>query len=246
MNFGELLNEAISTPFSGWDFSHMGERWVENTPDWSYEELAVSLLGQSRSTLDMGTGGGEFLAGLKTLAPKIAATEGYEPNLAIARQRLSPLGIEVHEVKEDKLPFSDESFDLVINRHESFDCEEVKRVLSRGGRFLTQQVGGQNYLEINDTLLTGPRSFSDWNLESAVNLLAEGGWRVEDTRECFPEAIFKDIGALIYYLLHTPWQIEDFSIEKYRSILETLHQKIENEGGFTVRAHRFLIEAVRL
>ncbi len=37
------------------------------------------------------------------------------------------------------VPFRDACFDLVINRHEAFEAEEVARVLAAGGRFLTQQ-----------------------------------------------------------------------------------------------------------
>lgn len=40
----------------------------------------------------MGTGGGEFLAGLQPLPPHTCATEGYPPNIPIAQQRLKRLG----------------------------------------------------------------------------------------------------------------------------------------------------------
>lgn len=54
------------------------------------------------------------------------------------------MGIQVEEVDGvDKLPFKDSSFDVVANRHESFDVGEVYRVLRPGGYFVTQQVGGK-------------------------------------------------------------------------------------------------------
>ena len=36
------------------------------------------------------------------------------------------------------MPWGDGEFDLVMNRHESYDLAEVARVLSPGGLFLTQ------------------------------------------------------------------------------------------------------------
>ena len=49
----------------------------------------------------MGTGGGEFLLGLGHPHRLTSVTEGYAPNLALCRERLSPLGIEVKAVRED-------------------------------------------------------------------------------------------------------------------------------------------------
>jgi len=37
--------------------------------------------------LDMATGGGEFLSSLVPLPPRTVATEGYPPNLEVARRR---------------------------------------------------------------------------------------------------------------------------------------------------------------
>ncbi|WP_242865988.1 class I SAM-dependent methyltransferase [Desnuesiella massiliensis] len=88
--------------------------------------------------LDMGTGGGEFLLSLNYPYSKTAVTEAWEPNVKLCMERLTPLGISVNQVYEDsKLPFKDNSFDMVINRHESYDLKEVKRILKPNGIFIT-------------------------------------------------------------------------------------------------------------
>ena len=46
-------------------------------------------------------------------------------------------GITVRKTEEDKpLPFADNSFDLVLNRHDFYDVNEVRRVLKPGGYFI--------------------------------------------------------------------------------------------------------------
>ncbi|WP_365845908.1 hypothetical protein [Clostridium sp.] len=40
-------------------------------------------------------------------------------------------------------PFEDNTFDIVINRHESYCVSEVKRILKTDGIFIAQQVGGK-------------------------------------------------------------------------------------------------------
>ena len=60
--------------------------------------------------LDLGTGGGERLLGLREYwPPRVAATEGYAPNLALATERLSDYGVEVKGAESDEstvLPFA--------------------------------------------------------------------------------------------------------------------------------------------
>ena len=62
---------------------------------WSYGSTAYQLMQRAKAMLDMGTGGGEFLSMLQSFPPTIYATEGYAPNLPIARKKLEPLGLQL-------------------------------------------------------------------------------------------------------------------------------------------------------
>jgi hypothetical protein len=67
--------------------------------------------------LDIDTGGGEVLASLQPLPATTVATEGWEPNLPVARDRLAPFGVDVRRHDgTDPLPARDGEFDLVLNR----------------------------------------------------------------------------------------------------------------------------------
>jgi SAM-dependent methyltransferase len=245
--FDRLLAEATSQEFSGWDFSFMDGRWRESPPTWDYRAMLLDRLKRTESLLDMGTGGGEFLASLPFLPAHTSATEGYSPNLPLARRRLEPLGARVEPpLPGGRLPFADGQFDLVINRHEAYVPTEVWRVLRPGGRFLTQQVGGRDNMRLNQVLgAAGPRPYADWDLDSAVRELKKVGLRITDAREEFPETVFADVGAVVYYLKAVPWQIEGFSVDEYREPLLALHQMMQADGGLVVTSHRFLIEAER-
>jgi len=148
--FAQLINEANNHPFSGWDFSFIEDRFRQADLPWSYTERVQALLRTTQAMLDLGTGGGEFLASLSPLPAVTCATEGYLPNIDVAQKRLAPLNVQVYLAATDaSLPFSDFRFDLVINRHTAFVADEVLRVLTPGGRFLTQQVGDQNYADLS-------------------------------------------------------------------------------------------------
>ncbi len=245
--FEQLVSEAVQQEFSGWDFSFVDQRWRMNPTSWDYRQNLVERIRPANSLLDMGTGGGEFLASLSPLPKYTCATESYAPNVPVAKERLSPLGVQVYEIEAgEALPFEAEHFELVINRHESFSEREVYRILKPGGMFITQQVGGHDNIRLNELLQPQVKpGFPYWGLAEAVEQLEEAGLRVVNRQEEFPETVVSDIGAVVYYLKAIPWQIADFSVEQYYDRLADLHNKIQDTGNLVIKSHRFYIEAFR-
>jgi SAM-dependent methyltransferase len=244
--FFNLLMADANHPFAGWDFSHISStgRMAEAPLSWSYASKLLMPLRRAQSLLDMGTGGGEFLSSLQPLPPLTCATEGYAPNIPLARQRLEPLGIKVYEVGEHgKLPFAENQFDLVINRHEYYDPTEVMRVLKPGSQFITQQVGSTNENDLNALMRAEEYQFGHWTLDFAVKQLQDTGWHIIEQREDHPVMRFFDVGAIVYYLKAIPWQIPDFSIEGYFDKLLEIHNLIEQRGYIDFHTDRFLIIA---
>jgi len=150
--FEAYLEQAERTPFSGWNFEYITKthRMIEAPRDWNYHTVIQSYMHNAETMLDMGTGGGEALAQLTPLPLHTFATEQYPPNVIIAREKLEPLGVKVIEIDGAKypdneiLPFDDGYFNLVINRHESYNVEELSRIIKNKGIFISQQVGVRN------------------------------------------------------------------------------------------------------
>jgi SAM-dependent methyltransferase len=252
--FEDLISEAEAWELKGWDFSSLAGRWVESPPPWDYRARVLARLRQSTSMLDMGTGGGEFLSSLQPLPSRTCATEGYPPNVPIARERLRPLGIEVVQTcSEDNakvprlgsLPFRTGCLELVINRHESFVASEVFRVLRPSGRFLTQQVGSENLVELNKLLGAERPSVGEWNLDAAVRQLEDAEFKIMERQAASLVSWFKDIGAVVCCLKAVPWQIRDFSVRRYANELRKLDEFMRQRGGLKVKATRFFLEATK-
>jgi SAM-dependent methyltransferase len=245
--FDELVRDAQEAVFSGWDFSWLDNRMIQEDTPWDYPALVKEQFDTVQSLLDMGTGGGEILASLAPLPPDTHATEAYPPNQQIARERLAPLGVEVHDIEDsDPLPFPDSRFDMVINRHESFDSQELYRVLKPGGIFITQQVGGLDNLELNqyfEKAFSAP--FMDWGLAPTLTSLYENGLDVVRAEKATLKTTFKDIGAVVYYLKVITWQVVGFTPEAFHERLAELNNIIERQGEFISFAHRFLVIARR-
>ncbi|WP_017569600.1 class I SAM-dependent methyltransferase [Nocardiopsis halotolerans] len=247
-DFDDLVEEAARRPVGGWDFRFLDGRMVEDPLPWSYGERARELVrGAAAPVLDLGTGGGEFLSGLAPLPAGSRATEGWPPNVPVARRRLAPLAVDVVETGPDgRLPLPSERFGAVLDRHEAYDPAEVRRVLAPGGVFLTQQVGSDDGYELSD-LLEGPPPDRDahWTPDAAVAGLEGAGLTVVRVLRARVTRRFLDVGALVSYLRMVPWQVPGFDPGASGEALLRLHRRMEEGAPLTCTVHRFLVEAVR-
>ena len=249
--FRAFLLAESEKPFAGRDFSYLEHR-LETAPlPWSYPSQVLKRLrgdDPPQSILDMGTGGGEFYAQLAPFPPRAWATEAYPPNVPIAKARLEPLGVRVVRIDDEiNLPLADSQFEFIINRHESYAPAELWRMMRSGAVFLTQQVGDRNDRELAEMLAAPALEFdAPWHVDVAAAELADVGFQIVQRCEAFPMTRIYDAGALAYYFKAIPWEIEDFSVDRYLDALIDLAARIESEGYIEVTSHRFLIEARKL
>jgi SAM-dependent methyltransferase len=259
----ELIDEALKAPLSGWDFSWLEGRATESHPPWGYTTLVQDAMERARRVLDIDTGGGEFLSRIAPVPSFVVATEGYQPNVGIAGERLMPIGIPVVQSVSapdnvdqqgltpsgtgSVLPFRDGVFDLVIDRHSSYWASEVWRVLVEGGRFLTQQRTDAGAKRIGWGELFG-RDDGDggaFDLGFAAAQLQHAGFTVERALEADTPLTFRDLAAVVYYLRAVPWAVDGFDPVDDREALEHIHERIRRDGALTVRGSHMLLDARR-
>ena len=228
--------------FKGWDFSHLKNRWKDEKLPWNYERILREYLKDDYNLLDMGTGGGEFLLSLKHPYRKTSVTEMWEPNVKLCKEKLEPLGVEVQQVFNDsELPFNDDTFDIIINRHESYDVREVKRILKSNGIFITQQVGGKNNEVLSKRLIKDfEPQFVNVNLENAVKELEKNSFETLYTNEYFPYLHFYDIGAIVYFVKVVEWEFPNFSVDNCFLELCELHEELVNKDYIESFEHRYI------
>lgn len=245
MDLKRYLLEEEQKSFQGWDFSYLNGRWDSECLSWDYTEILNHYRRDTDFLLDMGTGGGEFIAGLGHPYHLLSVTEGWQPNLLLCKERLEPLGITVKYVgPDDSLDYPDERFDLVINRHESFDIREVYRVLKPGGYFITQQVGSQNDRDLVEKLLGNiPLPFPNHDLMHNAALLQNSGFTILEQMEEMTQMKLYDLGAVVYFAKQIQWEFPDFSVERCFEQLKELKEEINQKGYISNNEHRFLIAA---
>ena len=244
------LHEEEIAHIHGWDFSHIRGKYAEEHDlPWDYREIVKHYLQPEMKLLDMDTGGGEFLLSLNHPYNNLAATENYPPNVELCKRKLLPLGINFQKADGNSmLPFDEQSFDIVINRHGNFNPREIGRVLKNGGIFITQQVGAENDRELVKLLLNEMPEipFPNQYLRIAQTAFEDAGFSIIKAEEAFRPIKFWDVGALVWFAHIIEWEFPDFYV---RDCLENLYyaqEILEQKGVIEGTTHRFLLVAKKL
>lgn len=247
MNVNELkekwLAEEKIAQMKGWEFSHIAGKFQseEDNMPWDYASVIKKYLKPTDRILDMDTGGGEFLLSLGHPYALTSATEGYAPNVTLCQETLTPLSIDFREMQDEtNMPFEDATFDIVLNRHGSYDPKEIYRVLKPGGLFITQQVGEENDFDLVRLVLPDyEKAFPGHNLNVQANLFTCAGFTSLEQDETFKPIRFFDTAALVWFAKVIPWEFIDFSVGKCFENLLEVEKQIREQGFVEGKVHRF-------
>lgn len=230
----------------GWDFSHIhGKYDEENDLPWNYKKIVKEYLNNDFNLLDYDTGGGEFLLSLNHPFDRTSATEGFKPNVQLCQEKLLPLGIDFKECSTpSKIPYDDETFDMIINRHGEFDAKELYRLLKKGGIFVTEQVGGDNERDLVEMVLPGIKNpFPHLNLKEQRKVFEDAGFHIIGAEEAYRPIRFFDVGAFVWFAHIIEWEFVGFSVDRCFQQLLNMQKIIEDEGEVVGTIHRYLIIA---
>jgi len=124
-------------------------------------------------------------------------------------------------------------------------------VLRPGGRVITQQIGPENWRELQRYFVdatAGNRSriadFGDIRGEYARGF-ASAGLRVTRNEQHDYKVAYGGLGELLFMLLITPWTIESFDVERDLESLLELEKDCSTSDGLVMTWSRFLLVAAK-
>lgn len=224
----------------GWDFSRMKDE-KEPAP-WDYLELVIRYIKPTDYVLDIGTGGGEKFIKLSQYFSKGVGIDPYPEMINTAKNNAAKsnntkLSFELMGAKD--IQFSDNTFDVVLNRHATLVPSEIARVLKPGGYFITQQVERKNMQNLKQAF-----NYKKIWQNDAVTLshnFEENGCRIIATGKYNINYWVKDVESLVFWLKAVDLP-ENFNIEDYGSqLLKYIKQYLTPKGFITNESREFLI-----
>jgi SAM-dependent methyltransferase len=229
----------------GWDFSPVRER--RDPVPWDYVEVVHRYLRPTDRVLDVGTGGGEKLL---SLAPCFGTGTGIDASSEMIETALehqasaSISNVSFDVMRAEDLHFSDNAFDVVVNRHCTVDAGECYRVLRPGGFFITQQVGPRNTRNICALFGCGPGGQYEQDTTQNLLVLAEAfralGGCVICSAEYDVRYWFLDVASLLFWHQAVPIP-EDFDLELHWAQVDQVIADFSTPQGIETNEQRDLL-----
>lgn len=145
-----------------------------------------------------------------------------------------------------KIPYPDQSFDLVIANHVLFYCEDIEkvcqeiyRVLKPGGVFVCSTYGSRHMKEVSDLVqgfderivLSADKLYERFGKENGVDILEKYFQSVE-WREYEDSLVVPDPEPLISYVLSCHGNQAQYLVERYNEFRGYVRKK--TVGGFQI------------
>jgi ubiquinone/menaquinone biosynthesis C-methylase UbiE len=157
------------------------------------------------------------------------------------------INVKVLIAESDKLPFENESFNIVMARHAPFSTKEIYRVLKKTGIFITQQVGEKDKSNIKKVFGRG-RAFekkASELFEKCCQDLKESGFKIITADQYDTIEYYANMNDIIFLLEHTPI-VPEFDKQKDKKYLHELEKKYKKTKGIMTNSARFLIVAKKI
>jgi SAM-dependent methyltransferase len=231
--------------WQGWDLARAKSRRAP--VPWDYAEVVRAALGGRDMVLDMGCGDGKVLAGLADKFSRGVGIDTSRQRVHDARLSLPiNLRMRVHFTRASAhaVPAPEHAFNVVLNRHAPLFAEEIDRVLTPGGVFITQQVGKNNTRAIYRAFEEARGPLPQWphelSLAHTADVLSAKGYSTIDRREYDVPYVFGDAESLLYWLQTVPVP-PDFDIERDAETVLEILDRLGTPHGIVTNEHRELL-----
>ncbi|MCZ8516251.1 class I SAM-dependent methyltransferase [Paenibacillus filicis] len=243
-SFYDRVGEA-----NGWDFSRL--RCVTEGAAWDFYDEVAKCCRPSVLLLDIGTGGAEALISAAGAALLCVGIDRSPAMVRTAERNVSRSGrtnIRILPMEAGRLTFPGGFFDVVSCRHSEFSAKEAYRVLTKGGRFLTQQVAESDKRNLKMALGRG-QHFDDKPGTLRMRLeaeLEEVGFVEVQAYEYDAAEYYAEEEDLVFLLKHTPIVPRYGEEEGDEATLRRFIREYRTPKGIRTNASRLLVTARKL
>ncbi len=215
-----------------------------------YISKILSVLKSQMQVLDVGCGTAHIIQELTSYTKK-SMLIGFDVSPVMIRIAKSNLrnnsSIELVEGDGHRLPFSDNSFDVVMSRLADYSIGEVYRVLRRQGYFFEYSLGPEADKEIKEFFpdrierknFFFPKDLENWKEEVCEDAL-EAGFTVSSIEDYIESERYKDQEELMDLIEMVPL-VKDFNRKNDVMKVQELAKKYGDEKGVKTTWHYYIM-----
>lgn len=233
-------------------YSQNPEGWFP----WVYRRCEIR---EGEKILELGSGSGSFWTENRERIPaqvKVVVSDLSEGMLRDARREIGGAtpGFRFRVVDAHRIPFPDQTFDLVIANHVLFYCEdilqvcrEVHRVLKDGGRFVCSTYSRNHMKEISELVqafdarvtLSAEKLYEKFGLENGEEYLSKCFETIKT--EIYQDRLLVDRPEpLVEYVLSCHGNQNQYLLERYKEFRNYVEQKTDRIFEVTKEAGIFV------
>lgn len=232
---------------NGWDFSRV--KAVSEGVKWDFFNEVALRCTPTDLLLDIGTGGGERLLSIADCCLLLIGIDQSQNMIQSANAnslKSKKPNIRFLHMDAEHLEFPRRFFDVVSCRQSPFNANEIAKVLTEEGVFLTQQVSEHDKLNLVQAFGRNRTPDEDGTLLTKyVSDLTQAGFSDIQTKEYDAAEYYATYEDLLFLLKHTP-TIPGFG--EWDQDFDILQQFIEDHQtaqGIRTNSKRFMIIARR-
>ncbi|MBI4039621.1 class I SAM-dependent methyltransferase [Candidatus Daviesbacteria bacterium] len=245
---GYKFYDKVATKFGNYSTAESHTtKYPTESPEKVFKDLLIKYSGKSKNALDLGCADGRFTLAIAPNFKNLIAIDLSKGMLKAAKslqEKEAVKNVSFEEIDAFKIPYADDSFDIVYSRRGPTPFDEIYRLLKKGGYFINIGIGEKDTQELEETFGRGQNfgGFDSSRSKRDKQVAKKTGLKVIYCKDFYYTEYYPDYQNLDLFLQGVPI-FTDYDSEKDKFLLEEYISTHQTKQGIALPRHRIVVVA---